>query len=167
MNVDEMSKKTGMHKNTIYKLIKEGGIKATKNGKSYTVEEQEVEMFLRGKIPFMKEQELINSTNLLINEIEEHQKNEILKVAYLGNVLFTKIKNIAERKQKGEITEEEFNKAILEIKKESVFNKIFNGVTKISNDEATLFNLDSVKNVNEVNQINITSEEFLGWCKNE
>ena len=48
-----------------------------------------------------------------------------------------------------------------------MFNKIFNGVTKISNDEATLFNLDSVKNVNEVNQINITSEEFLGWCKNE
>ena len=83
------------------------------------------------------------------------------------SILFTKIKNIAERKQKGEITEEEFNKAILEIKKESVFNKIFNGVTKISNDEATLFNLDSVKNVNEVNQINITSEEFLGWCKNE
>ena len=58
-------------------------------------------------------------------------------------------------------------KSKLEIKNEIVFNKILNGVTKISNDEATLFNLDSVKNVNEVNQINITSEEFLGWCKNE
>ena len=166
MNIEEMSKKTGMHKNTIYKLIKEGIIKAEKKGKSYEVPENEVEVFLRGKIPFIQEQDIVNASNLLIKDIEEHQQNEIIKIAFLGKKLFDNVKALADKKNENKINEDEFYKKVLELKSTDLFTSIFNGMNNISKDETLLFNLDKVKGPENI-KIKITADDFLGWCKDE
>ena len=49
LKLKEVAKKLGMHYNTIYSYVRSGELKAIKFKKSYRIEEQELEKFIRSK----------------------------------------------------------------------------------------------------------------------
>lgn len=84
MNAKELAQKTGLHYNTVYKMIKEGFIKAERVGKSYIVDDEEAARFIKIRIPYVEEQIEISSANTINDKLKQDQVELILKIALLS-----------------------------------------------------------------------------------
>lgn len=140
MNAIELANQTGLHKNTIYKMIQSGEIKAEKKGKSFQVNERQAKEAIYAKYSYLKNKEVFNATQSLIDGIKQEQIELFKTIMTLAEDVLIDYDNEVERANEKYTKEEDrkkyIEKIILHIIDDSSFPDLFNAFGEfMSNDE--------------------------------
>lgn len=95
ISVQEMTKATGLHFNTIYRMIKSGELEATKQGKSYMIKASEIE-----KCKIIMTNELLKNSRNKLEIYKELEESAITLLCTSIEEVFKDAKDILSYKKK-------------------------------------------------------------------